>query len=81
MSGPLEIYDVVHNGHQTRMKLTRAQAERMGLVKKRAADNKARSVDDVTTKATSDPDLTCDECGFVAKTAGGLAAHQRSHEA
>jgi hypothetical protein len=23
--------------------------------------------------------LTCDHCGFVAKSPGGLAAHQRAH--
>lgn len=28
----------------------------------------------------ADDDVTCEECGFVAKSPGGLAAHQRKHE-
>lgn len=30
--------------------------------------------------ATAADDNVCPECGFEAKTAGGLASHQRSHE-
>lgn len=30
---------------------------------------------------TDDDGHRCDECGFVAKTAGGLAAHGRKHPA
>lgn len=29
---------------------------------------------------SSGSDLACDECGKVAKTAAGLAAHKRSHD-
>lgn len=32
MPGPLKTYDVVHNGHQTRLKLSDEDARRMGLI-------------------------------------------------
>lgn len=36
---------------------------------------------DVPETRSADADThVCDECGFEAKTAGGLASHQRSHE-
>lgn len=81
MSGPLEIYEVEVQGNRTTMKLTAEQAERMGA-KKRSASNKARTADTAETRAddTGEDSLVCDECGFEAKTAGGLASHQRSHE-
>lgn len=85
MAGPLKRYDVVIDGNRTTVKLTEEEAERRGLTKKRTAQNKAVAPADVATKAEEPAEpaevgYVCADCGFEAKSAGGLAAHQRSHE-
>ena len=42
--------------------------------------NKAKTAPAEDKSADASEDTTCPDCGFVAKTAAGLAAHQRSHE-
>lgn len=85
MAGPLKIYEVTVGGNRTTMKLTEAEAKRIGATevgtKKRTAQNKARTpVADKADDPDEDSGNVCDVCGFEAKTSGGLAAHQRSHE-
>jgi hypothetical protein len=74
----------------------RLDAKKQRIVARRVRRNKPDRVQyedgtwvDVATideKTAEKPDTTtvgdpvCDVCGFVAKTAGGLATHQRSHE-
>lgn len=81
MARPLKRYDVMIDGNRTTVKLTEEEAKRRGLVetRKRTAPNKARTVEAVETKG-DDEQHVCPACGFEAKSAGGLAAHQRSHE-
>lgn len=57
--------------------VTEEEAERVGFKAKKQPKNKA-----VTAPKSDKSDDThvCDVCGFEAKTAGGLGAHQRSHE-
>lgn len=40
----------------------------------------APAVVETTDAPTGDDELVCDECGFGAKSARGLAVHQRTHE-
>lgn len=93
MAGPLKTYDITIQGNRTQMKLTDDDAQRLGATevttKKRTAANKARTVETARTADVASADEVedqddgnvCAECGFEAKTAGGLASHQRSHEA
>lgn len=82
MAGPLKRYDVVIDGNRTTVKLTEDEAERRGLTKKRTAQNKAVQAEATPTKADepAEGEHVCPDCGFEAKSSGGLAAHQRSHE-
>jgi hypothetical protein len=44
------------------------------------ADSKRTETAKATPETAVADQPVCDECGFVAKTAGGLKAHQRRHE-
>lgn len=77
MAGPLKSYEVKVGDNLTTMKLTEAEARRLGVseTKKRTAANKA-----MPAPQPRAPEHVCDACGFEAKSAAGLTAHGRSHE-
>lgn len=43
-------------------------------------ENKADEPDDADDVEDADESHVCDECGFEAKSAGGLTRHQKTHE-
>ena len=56
------------------------EADRLGYKAKSQPANKAKAAPTEDKAADAEESHICDVCGFEAKTAGGLASHQRSHE-
>lgn len=52
------------------------QAKKQRLLDKIEAEQEAA----LAGASAPEPENQCEVCGFVAKTAGGLTSHQRSHK-